>query len=171
MRFQIRPAQPVDARGIAHVHLESWKTTYPGIIPEAYLASLNAEDGEQRWRQRLEQKLDRTFVCYDESGIFGFISGGAIREPIREYHGELYAIYLLRQHQQQGAGRALVSTLAASLRDIGLNSMIVWVLEANSAADFYKRLGAAPVAAKIINIGGQDLPEICLAWEPLDRLL
>ena len=53
MQFQIRPAQPADARDIAHVHVESWKTTSPGIVPETYIASINEEDSERNWRQWL----------------------------------------------------------------------------------------------------------------------
>jgi ribosomal protein S18 acetylase RimI-like enzyme len=171
MPFQIRPAQPGDPRLIAHVHIESWKTTYPGIIPDAYIASLKEEDGEQRWQQLLELQTDEIFVAHDESGIFGFISGGPIREAVGSYDCELYAIYLLQQHQQQGAGRALVRTLAASLHAKGLKSMIVWALEANPAVNFYKRLGAIPVTNKTVNIGGKDLPDLALGWPSLDQLL
>jgi ribosomal protein S18 acetylase RimI-like enzyme len=175
MSFRIRTAQPGDSRAIAHVHVESWKTTYPGIIPAAYIASLKEEDSEQRWQQRLELAADEIFVAHNEShnesGIFGFIAGGPIRESIDDYDGELYAIYLLRQRQQQGAGRALVRALAASLHARGLRSMTVWALQANPAVGFYKRLGAVPVTSKTTNIGGMDLPDVCLGWPSLHPLL
>jgi ribosomal protein S18 acetylase RimI-like enzyme len=175
MPFQIRPAQHGDPRVIAHVHIESWRTTYRGIIPAAYMASLKEEDGEQKWQQRLELKTDEIFVCYgqsdDQSGIFGFINGGPIREAIGSYDAELYAIYLLQQYQQQGAGRALVRALAASLHNRGFQSMIVWVLDANPAVGFYKHLGAVPLTTKTINIGGVDLPEVALGWPSLIPLL
>ncbi len=171
MSFQIRSARAGDPRAIAHVHIESWKTTYPGIIPEAYIASLKEEDGEQRWQQQLESGTNEIFVAHDESGIFGFISGGPIREAIGGYDGELYAIYLLEQRQQKGAGRALVRTLASSLHGRGLRSMIVWALEANPAVGFYKRLGAVPVTSKTTSIGGKDLPDVCLGWPSLDLFL
>jgi len=174
MQFHIRAAQPGDAAQIAGVHLQSWKTTYPGIIPQAYIASLKVEDGVQRWQQRLQEGTDKIFVAQqgsDPSSIFGFISGGAIREPIDEYDGELHAIYLLKHHQNQGAGRALVRALAAILHAEGLKSMIVWALEENSAVEFYKHLGAVPVTRKTINIGGKDLPDIALGWPSLENLL
>jgi len=177
MQFQIRRAQPGDAAQIAQVHLESWKTTYPGIIPQAYIDSLKVEDGLQRWRQRIQEKTDHIFVAHqsqpreDKSSIFGFISGGAIREPIGNYDGELHAIYLLQQHQNHGAGRALVRTLAAALHAQGFKSMIVWALEENAAVEFYKHLGAVPVTGKSINIGGKDLPDLALGWPSLNNLL
>ena len=170
MQFQIRPAQPADARDIAHVHVESWKTTYPGIVPETYIASINEEDSERNWRQWLEANASQVFVSVDESGIFGFIGGGPIREALGEYDAELYAIYLLENRQQQGVGRALVRTLAASLHAQGLKSMIVWALQENSAVEFYKHLGAVPIMTKTVNIGCKDLPDVALGWSSLDLL-
>jgi hypothetical protein len=49
--------------------------------------------------------------------------------------------------------------------------MAVWALEANPAVQFYKRLGAVPLARKFINIGGKDLPDLALGWPSLDPLL
>lgn len=39
----IRPAHEGDAQGIAHVHTESWKTTYRGIVPDDFLDHLTIE--------------------------------------------------------------------------------------------------------------------------------
>ena len=87
MNFTLRPATPGDAMAIAQAHLESWKTTYPGIIPQAYIDALNVENGVRNWQQRLEENSRHIFVAEDESGIFGFICGGPIREPIPGYDG------------------------------------------------------------------------------------
>lgn len=176
MPFEIHRARPGDESHIAHVHLESWKTTYPGIVPQAYINSLKVEDGVQRWQQRIADNSDHIFVAqlaeaHRQDDIFGFINGGTIREPIGTYDGELHAIYLLQHRQAQGAGRALVRTLAAALHEQGLKSMIVWALEDNPAVGFYKHLGAIPVTSKTINIGGKDLPDLALGWPSLDQLL
>jgi hypothetical protein len=37
----VRAAKEQDASAIAHVHVQSWLTTYSGIVPDDYLASLN----------------------------------------------------------------------------------------------------------------------------------
>ena len=59
----------------------------------------------------------------------------------------------------------------------GFKSMAVWVLEGNPSLGFYKRLGAARITSKEIEIGGASLQEIAMAWtefkdlaEPLRRL-
>jgi hypothetical protein len=49
----VRLAQPGDARSIAEVHVESWKTTYQGIFPDTFLNSLSVEKRDQFWRETL----------------------------------------------------------------------------------------------------------------------
>ena len=43
----IRAAQLEDAAGIARVHVDSTRTTYKGIFPDAYLATLSYSRQEQ----------------------------------------------------------------------------------------------------------------------------
>ncbi|MGH7083197.1 MAG: GNAT family N-acetyltransferase, partial [Acetobacteraceae bacterium] len=37
----IRRARPADAAAIAAVHVAAWRSTYPGILPDRYLAHLS----------------------------------------------------------------------------------------------------------------------------------
>lgn len=170
MPFYIRPALPADAAAIAHIHVQSWKTTYPGIVPQHCLDSLSEDGRRQRWQQMLESADHPTLVAESSSTVFGFVDGGPIRTPIGTYDGELYAIYLLQTQQRLGAGRALVQQLAQSLHLQGFQSMIVWALEANPAVRFYQRLGAIPVTRQAIEIGGATLAEVALGWPDLQLL-
>jgi hypothetical protein len=43
MEFEVRRAVSGDAASIARVHVESWRSTYAGIVPEAYLRSLDVD--------------------------------------------------------------------------------------------------------------------------------
>jgi len=45
----IRPAGPDDARAIAQVRVDSWRTTYQGMIPAAYLAAMSVDDSAALW--------------------------------------------------------------------------------------------------------------------------
>lgn len=170
MNLTIRKAKIEDAGSIAHVQVESWKTTYVGIVPDVFLASLNQEDRMRSWREQILADNISIFVAEDETGIFGFVAGGEIREKL-DYDAELYAIYLLRERQREGVGRTLGLALASALQSKGFMSMIVWVLEQNPSVSFYERLGAVQVARKIINIGGADLEELAFGWPSLDRLI
>ena len=170
MTFTVRKARTEDARAIAFVHVESWKTTYAGIVPDAYLASLSVESRTENWKEQFQSGTTLIFVVEDASGIFGFASGGELREPIDGYNAELYAIYLLQTKQQQGAGRLLLRQLAKALLASGLHSLIAWVLAKNPSVGFYLRMGGSQVTEKQIEIGGVPLTEIAFGWSTLDEL-
>jgi GNAT superfamily N-acetyltransferase len=169
--MQIREARPEDARAIAWAHLESWKTTYPGIVPQAYIDGLKVEDGEARWKDRLSQDGGpAVFVAEDEAGIFGFAAGGAVMHPVAGFDGELGAVYLLASHQKKGAGASLVRRIAGALRERGFRNMVVWVLKANPARGFYERMGGVLVGEQGIEIGGVTLPEVAYGWRDVSSL-
>jgi len=172
MDFTIRPACVEDAKAIAFVQVEGWRTTYAGIVPDAYLAEMDAESRVESWRQPLQSGEMDAFVVEDAGGVFGFVCGGKIREASESYDGELYAIYLLKDRQRNGAGRLLACTLAEALKHRGLKSMTVWVLEENRrAVSFYKALGAVQIAQKTVEIGGAELSDLCLGWADLSCCL
>jgi GNAT superfamily N-acetyltransferase len=169
--MQIRQAGPKDAHAIARVHLESWKTTYPGIIPQSYIDGLKVENGIRNWQERLTQDDGpAVFVAEDEAGVFGFAAGGKMMHPVDGFDGELGAIYLLASHQKKGAGAALVRRVARGLAERRFRSMVVWVLKANPARGFYERIGGVLVAEQGIEIGGVTLPEVAYGWRDVHTL-
>jgi GNAT superfamily N-acetyltransferase len=168
MDVTIRRATIGDAAAIASVHVSSWRSTYAGIVPDAFLASLNVEERAQNWEKHLAAQKAILLVAEDEAGVFGFVCGGKLREELPGYDGELYAIYLLGERQRRGTGRTLTQSLADALRDEGFKSMAVWVLERNPAVAFYKHLGAVQIAQKTIEIGGAQLEELAFGWPDFD---
>ena len=167
--MEIRAAAVEDASAIAHVHVASWQTTYAGIVPEAYLASLKVAEREASWREWLTLDVD-VFVAELEGEVVGFVSGGAIREPVEKFDAELFAIYLLRDAQSRGIGMALLRRLAVSLKERGFRSMVAWVLEDNASGGFYSRSGGVRVASKEIEIGGVMLPVVAYGWSDVGMI-
>lgn len=165
----VRAATKQDAGAISHVHVESWRTTYAGVVPDAYLASLNEAEREALWREWLTLDIE-VYVAELDGEVVGFVSGGPIREPIQEFDAELFAIYLLRQAQGRGIGTALLRKLAGSLRSKGFKSMAAWVLENNSSSRFYAQSGAHPIMSKEIEIGGVMLPVQAYGWPDLEAI-
>ena len=104
----------------------------------------------------------------EDGSVVGFASGGREREADSGFDAELYAIYLLEQHQGRGLGRRLVERIVDGLRQHGHRSMRVWVLENNPAEAFYQRLGGKRGEVKVLQIGGQDYNEIAYGWKSLD---
>ena len=168
MEFKIRRAVPEDAPFIGLVQVESWRRTYAGILPEPYLAALDDEESAVKWKQFIEAGRMFVFVAEDPWGIFGFISGGELRDRIEAYDAELYAIYLMPANQRHGVGKQMAQALTEALLMEGFSSMIVWVLERNlPAVSFYKRLGGIQIAHKTIVIGGTVLSELAFGWPVL----
>ena len=169
----VRAATPADAGSIARVHIDSWRTTYAGIVPAEYLAGFSYERRELRWYETLtaNQSAESIFVAEEGGNVVGFATGGPERDGDTTYRGELYTVYLLEEHQNRGLGRRLVSAVAQRLLADGLSSMLVWVLEDNHGARrFYELLGGEKVGRKTVAIGGRDLVEVSYGWQDIAGL-
>ena len=59
MTITIRPANVRDAAAIARVRIDSWRATYRGIIPDAYLAGMNEDESTAGWERILAQARTR----------------------------------------------------------------------------------------------------------------
>jgi GNAT superfamily N-acetyltransferase len=167
----VRDARLEDAAAIARIHVDSWRTTYAGIVPDEYLASLSCERREEIWRDSLADggRADFTFVAEDARGeVIGFATGGPERSGnLVYYSGELYAIYLAPAFQRQGIGRRLFDAVVNRLLTQNYDSLLVWVLAENPARRFYEALGGKVVTEKQIEIGGASLVEVAYGWKVL----
>ena len=166
----VRSATGLDAGPISHVHVESWRTTYKGIVPDNYLAGLDEIARTASWRERIESGIP-VFVAIQDGVVVGFISGGPIRDPIDGYDAELFTIYTLQHVQRRGIGTALLRKPASRLDADGFKNMAVWVLEDNASSSFYERSGALRVSSKDIEIGGAFLPVVAYGWPSLRTIL
>jgi ribosomal protein S18 acetylase RimI-like enzyme len=167
----IRAALPNDAAEIARVHVESWRSSYRGLLADEFLDSLSEAGYADRWRRVIGDGASRVFVVEEPDGVVGFASGGRERAGESGYEGELYAIYIVAGSQRKGHGRELVHTMAAALREKGLRDMIVWVLRDNtSAREFYERLGGTYVRSQPITIGPTTLEEVSYGWRSLEEI-
>ncbi|WP_453993725.1 N-acetyltransferase family protein [Bacillus nitroreducens] len=166
--MKIRKAIRSDAPGIAKVHVDSWRTTYSGIVPDSYLQQLSYEPRVKMWEKGIP--TGNIFVAENNEGeIVGFSCGGKERSgDYKNYDGELYAIYILKEYQGQGLGRKLVIPVVQQLLDKEIHSMLVLVLEENKACHFYEALGAKKLDSIEVEIGGLKLKEAVYGWDDLN---
>ncbi|NJO42750.1 MAG: GNAT family N-acetyltransferase [Cyanobacteria bacterium CRU_2_1] len=164
----IREACVDDASAIARVHVDSWRTTYRGIVPDDYLASLSFERRERNWQQLLSQPTERREFIYvaelEPGQVIGFATGGKERSNHPIYKGELYTIYLLQNYQRLRIGHQLTLAIKNQFAEANIYSMLVWVLADNSACHFYEALGGQKIGEQPITIGGATLKEIAYGW-------
>jgi GNAT superfamily N-acetyltransferase len=172
--MNIRHAQPSDAQAISRVHISSWKTTYRGLVPDHVLDNLDTERNSIRWQENISRRDE--LKCYliaenSQRQIIGFATGGPNRTENTGYNGELYAIYLTKESQRKGVGKALLLSVARWLSDHNYTSMLVWVLAQNPAKYFYEAMGGIPVSRKKLDIGNSMIDEVSYGWKDIKSLL
>lgn len=161
----VRIAKKEDAKGIAKVHVDTWRTTYGGLIPDDFLDSLSYERSEERFGKYLSER--DIFVAEEAGEVVGFAVGGPSREKVgeyTEYSAEIYAIYIMKEYHGNGIGRMLVERLFELFAEKGLFSVLVWVLEGNRAAGFYESMGGVRLGAEEEEIGGKAVNLIGYGW-------
>ena len=171
----IRPAHKEDAAAIARIHVETWRSTYAGLLPDRLLLRMSVAAHEARWWRHALARYRRNHYVFvaetREDGVIGFGSGGPSREPDLPYKGEIYTLYLADEFHGAGFGRRLFCTLAErSVRDCGA-SLIVWVLAGNPNRFFYAAMGGRAVARRPSTLSGADIEEIAYGWEDARSLV
>lgn len=169
----VRAATVADARAIAAVHRDSWRSTYAGILPLAVIAREAGRRSEASWRKRLAVKHADSATWMAERGghgVVGFASCGPSRAPLEGLGAEVYALYVLQAHQRRGVGRELMRACARHFARRGIFGMYLWVLKANRARFFYEALGGQEIAAKTERLGQHEYAEIAYGWHDLTAL-
>lgn len=172
MRGGMRQATVADAAAIARIHVETWRTTYAGILPDAYLVGLHRGRQAAGWRRSLAaDRGGRLTLVMEEAGtgIVGFASAGPVRPAERpcasdDVRGEVYTLYVGSDWQGHGYGRALLQGVLANLVANDLGGVIAWVIEANPARFFYEAMGGVRLAARRERFAGSDLDEVGYVW-------
>ena len=172
--MKIRFATPADAMDIANVHIETWRTTYRGMMPDKLLDNLSLATRGNFWVGYLNNPPEGAFVLVaeDEAGeIAGFANAGPPRPEIKDFESELYAIYVLEKQQGKGTGRKLVEATTRELERRGKRSMMLWVLKENEGSRrFYEALGGQLLDEQQFEIGDTTLTEVGYGWQDINVL-
>ncbi len=179
----IRKARIADAVAIAAVHVAAWRNTYPGILPDSYLAKLSVSRQAVHYDQAIRGGTGVLVAIAsgadvapgNAARIVGFTTAGKARrseiggQVLGE--GEIETLYVLDDWRERGVGRRLLRAAAAHLAEGGCKSAFLWVLRDNPSRWFYERLGGRSVAEASIQVAGQGLVQTAFVWDPIERLL
>jgi len=146
----IRVATDGDAKAIAHIHADSWRRTYRGVISRRFLSGLTTSALEPFWRERLSRnggfryQVDTVWVITADNQPVGF----AVIAPCYEdddlvgFAGEVEMLYIHPDHTGIGLGRQLLEHMLTILAKRGYYWVVIWVLEQNHhARQFYEAMG------------------------------
>ena len=166
---KIRLAIQEDLPGMVKVRVDTWRSAYRGLVPDASLDALSYERIVDRWREWLflnpPPKI-AAFVAEDgQVGIVGIAICGPEEEGDPTYAGQVYVLYVHPGYQRLGIGGRLMSACAAYLVRAGMCSLLVWVLRENPYRAFYEALGGSQLGEKQVLIGEIDLPEVAYGWK------
>lgn len=165
----IREAIIGDEVGLAKVHIDTWLSTYIGLVSQNFLNQLDYRTSAQNWKSIINENNNILLVAENEKGgIVGYAFGGKNRIDDRFFEGELYALYILKASQRKGVGKLLFKSFINKLVEKGFGAMIVWVLKGNPYYKFYERMGGIIDKEKIINLDGVDYTEISYIWRNID---
>lgn len=171
----IRPATLADAPAVARIHMDSWRTTYRGMVSDDFLDNLLFDDRLARWQQRLAFEEPGTFAYVAEAApgeVVGFAYGGRERTGYPDYTGELWALHIAVPYQRAGLGKRLTSEVARKLHGMGLNSILIWVLAENHPARrFYERLGGVYATERVEEFAGGSIDEVAYGWPDVTALI
>jgi ribosomal protein S18 acetylase RimI-like enzyme len=134
--LQVRAATVDDVSAIAAVHVQSWRETYAGLLPAAFLAGLSVDDRERRWRWLIGSGEVTVLVVVRGGEVVGWASAGDGRDVDAPRASELEGIYVLADAHGSGAGQLLLDAAVADA------PAYLWVAEGNPRAEaFYRRNG------------------------------
>lgn len=172
--ISFRPAVVDDAQAIAALRVDSWRATYRGIMPDAYLDNMQTEQSAAMWQQVLSIDASAICVFVAEAGaeIVGFASGMLLTPEKFDCNAELTGIYIKPIAQRGGVGRRLLWLVAQRLQQAGALSLLSWVISENQAArKFHEELGAELLVEQAFTWDELDLMEVGYGWQNLDALL
>lgn len=140
----VRHARPTDASQMARVHVDGWRQTYRGTVPDGVLDDPGLLASRERfWHGALtDSRWARNRVAVAEVGgtVVGIAMAGPPQEPEAWWQVQLHVLYVDPDHHGSGAAAELLDAVVDPTAPAAL-----WVADPNPRAQaFYRKHGFAP---------------------------
>ena len=163
--MEIRPATENDLPDIAHLHAASWKATYRGMLPDAYLDGPMADDLTRQWAAPAPQGAIR-LVADTGATLTGFAATLARGDTTY-----LDNLHVAPNQHGQGTGSRLLRAVAAEAQTRGFTRLDLTVLINNhKARAFYTQLGGTEGPPFDDDLFGQRVQSCHITWTNLAKL-
>jgi ribosomal protein S18 acetylase RimI-like enzyme len=173
----IAKASVADSRDIAQVYVDTWRSTYPGMLPDRVLVGMSPDRQAADWQWLIGNRAPTVPVVVARvagHGVVGFSSSGQSRAadrlragPLADIAGEVFTLYVRPDFQNQGVGRRLLGASFAALRERGYAGAFLWVLSQSPSRFFYERMAGVRAAERRERLWGADVEETAYAWPNL----
>jgi L-amino acid N-acyltransferase YncA len=164
--MQVVHATLEDARSIAEIHVNTWRSAYASILPTDYLASLSVDRRETMWSECIAAGTPELLIAKAKGVALGWLSFGQCRDQAApKNEGEVWALYVSPSSWSTGVGRMMWLRARELMLAQGFRSCSLWVFPQNDRAiRFYRAAGFASDGAepKSFELGGTHLQEVRL---------
>ncbi len=171
--LEIRLVIAGDAEIIAHLHAESWRDSYRGMLSDTYLDGDILSERQAVWRARLQHREPGNVGLLAFSGTTAVGFAFAFPRAHRRWGTLLDNLHVLPGRRGSGVGTRLLHRLTGHLlmHHPG-EGLFLWVYERNvRTRGYYERLGAQQIErAETAAPGGGTVTEWLYAWPDIDVL-
>jgi GNAT superfamily N-acetyltransferase len=167
VEIEIGEAATRDADAIAALHAESWRATYRGILPDAFLDGEADRNRRAHWRDRMNAGAAGMLVLKAVNGheLCGFACLFFEADPL--WGALLDNLHVAPRWTGYGVGSRLFASSFARLRERSTERPLhLWVFEQNARARrFYDRHGGVCADRAVIEVlPGIHVPELRYVW-------
>ena len=156
--IHIRSVTTADCDAIREIAYVTWQATYAGLIPDEDMQAFLQSNYNPQQLERTMSRLGDGFLLAE---VDGAAVGYAMISRDREDNAQLWTIYVLPSEQGRGIGAALWASACEYARQLGLTTLVLWVLEANiPARAFYERMGASLTVQRDFPVGAGSISEV-----------
>ena len=156
----IRTMEIEDAEAVTDILIDSWQTSYRGIVSNEYLDNMDKGILADRRRKQYRDYI----VAVSEGRIVGYcwyVNDNSFTKDVLEIDSEVIALYVDPKLKRQGLGRRLFSYVIDDLKKQGRKNMIIWCLKENyPSRKFYEKMGGMIIGEHMTNIGYKDYEEV-----------
>ena len=166
--FKMQFPTNTDALALAAIQIRSFHKTYRGILPDAYLDGLNAEDVAQDFGVKINDAEKHILITRNDDNIAGYALLSTQRMAELPFAAELIELYIDPAYTGKGIGKKLFQDALALCTQQGWTSLNVWALTANKdACGFYESMGGTKLIEGGIywpDIDDQTFDAACYYW-------
>ena len=153
---RLRDASTEDAASIEAVHSASREAAYRSHVSQWPPEGPGRAERVARWARWLADEDIHCIVAERSGEIVGFVTvrGATDGDLSPELVAEMPTLYIAPEHWRSGLGTVLCHAALERARELGFESLVLWVLEINERARaFYASLGFQPDGAARVDDG------------------
>jgi ribosomal protein S18 acetylase RimI-like enzyme len=169
---RIRPAVPADAAVVADIHHHGWTDSYRGLLPNAYLDSLDADACLNRGTSALPDGPPLTILVAElDRRVVGFVTVGPSTDADATAAGEIWDLWVTADARSRGVGAELLRVALDHLAPHH-QAALVWVLRTNARGrTFYAQAGAVHDGmTRTTPITGGTMTDVRYLWDLRGRV-